>query len=404
MSGEATPTSGGNVSGFRAAMQSGSLGSPAPAAPAAVPNVPGAPAANDNGRTAAVAPGDDPSVAEQLMQDDDEGIPGLEEAAEAAEPDDEAPAADPLEEVVHDDGKGNALKMRDLVESLKKGIVPEAMHDKLSFEMSVNGIKRVLTAGELGKGYLRQADYTKKTQEVQEQRRENEGFQRSFDEACTKASKDPTGTELRRMMRRMGLGQALENAAASIAIEYSNMEKMTEGERNAWMKARRLEEEMETLREQQLMTQENSRDKKRREAQAAFQRAYDGLTPTALARAGLKGTPSETKAYRAALRVLLNEPGAELNLDLCTQAAMTAKDELADQAVAYRAEIEAHGGGAGASPAARQVAAQQQQRQQQGLSPRRAAPAPITGGNVASGATGGTPSQFRRHLANLGRR
>lgn len=399
MSDQASAATGGSASAFRAAMTGGGLNTPAPApqAPAAVPNVPAAPVANDNGRGQQVAPGDDPSVVQQLLADDDEGIPGLEEAAEAAEPDDSTPPPDPLEEVVHTDDKGAQLKMRDLVESLKKGVVPEALHEKLQFEMTVNGSRMVLSAKELGSGYMRHADYTKKTQAVQETRRENEAFQKSFDGACERAAKDPSGAELRKMMRRMGLGQALENAAASIAIEYANMEKMTPGEREAHQRARMLEEQMETLREQALMNQENERDKKRRQHQEAFQREYGNLTPTALTRAGLKGTPTERKAYNAALKVLLDEPGARLTLDLCTQAAFSARDELADQAVQYRTEVEA------ATPAQRQLAAQQQQRgapqPQQGLPVRRVAPAPVTGAAGISGNTGGTPGQFRKFLA-----
>jgi hypothetical protein len=399
---EPTASTGGSASAFRQAVSGGGLGSVA----APVANVHVAPVANDNASPArqqraapVVAPGDDPSVAEQLLTDDDEGIDGLGEAAEAAEPDEDAPAVDPLEEVFHTNEKGEVLKMRDLVESLKKGVVPEALHDQVKFEMTVNGTRMVLSAKELGGGYMRHADYTKKTQAVQEQRKENEAFSSAFDASCERAAKDPTGQELRKLMRKMGLGEAAERMAASIANEYYQMESMTEGERKAHLRARAAEEALETAREREAMNSESARDKKRRAQQQAFQREYDNLKPTAMQRAQLKGTASEVAAYNHALRVLLNEPGATLTLDLCTQAAMAARDELADQATRYRAETQAP-----SSPAAAQVAAQAQQRQQQqGLSPRRAAPAPVAGG-MANSQTGGTPGAFRKYLASRGGR
>lgn len=396
---EPTAATGGSASAFRQAVSGGGLGAALPVA-----NAPAAAPANDNSparqqrQAPVVAPGDDPSVAEQLLEGDDEGIDGLGEAAEAAEPDDDAPAVDPLEEAFHTNEKGEVLKMRDLVESLKKGVVPEGLHEHVKFEMTVNGTRMVLSAKELGGGYMRHKDYTQKTQAVQEQRRENEAFQNSFDQSCERAAKDPTGNELRKLLRKMNLGEAAERMAASIAQEYYQMESMTEGERKAHLRARMLEEQLETARERAAMNQETERDKKRRQQQQAFQREYDNLRPTAMQRAQLKGTPREEKEYRTQLGILLREPGASLTLDLCTQAAQAAREVLMDEAQQYRQETQA----APTSPAAAQVAAQNQARQQpqQGLSPRRAAPAPMAGG-IANSATGGTPGAFRKHLARL---
>lgn len=398
MAGEATAATGGSASAFRQAVSGGGLGAALPVA-----NVPAAAPANDTSparqqrQAPVVQPGDDPSVAEQLLEGEDEGIEGLGEAADAAEPDDDAPAVDPLEEAFHTNEKGEVLKMRDLVESLKKGVVPEALHDQVKFEMTVNGTRMVLSAKELGGGYMRHADYTKKTQAVQEQRRENEAFANQFDQSCERASKDPTGQELRKLLRKMNLGEALERAAASIATEYHAMESMTPGERQAHLRARMLEEQLETARERAAMNQESERDKKRRAQQQSFQREYENLTPTALQRAQLKRTPRMEQEYRTQLGILLREPGATLNLDVCTQAAQAAREVLTEQAQLHQQETQA-----ATSPAAAQVAAQAQARQQpQGLSPRRAAPAPVAGAGMANSNTGGTPGAFRKHLARL---
>jgi hypothetical protein len=238
------------------------------------------------------------------------------------------------------------------------------------------------------------ADYTKKLDAVHAQRRENEAFQKGFDQSCERAAKDTTGMELRKLLRRMGLGQAADNMTATIAHEYAQLETMTEGERRSWLRARQLEEELETAREQQRMNQESARDRKRREQSEAFNRELGNLTPTALQRAGLKGTPTERKAYVAALRVLLAEPGAKLTLDLCTQAALSARDETEEGRRQYQTEL-----GSQQRPGAPQRPAQPAQ-QQPAFPARRAAPAPVgSGASTGTSSTGGTARDFRKFIA-----
>jgi hypothetical protein len=365
------------------------------AAADAQPAQPSAPArqqlsANDN------AQGQDASLAQQVLGDEEQGIPEVDELQQQIEEDEAAPQTDPLDEDV------GGLKMRDLIESLKQGVIPKELHDKMQFEIDVNGVSRVMTATELGKGYMRQADYTRGKQEVAEGRRENESFTESFNKLMDGARNDPKAYQ--KIMRRMGLGQAFFAAAQELATDMDRIMRLPPHEQEREWELRKLREEREELLEKQAMNRETEQAQKKRRMQEKFKREFEEFLPVAFQRAGnLARTAYNEKVYVENLRAL-KAPGEPLTLELCTQAAQATIEQLGDEArenqAAIAARAKASGAGAGSSPAAQQIAQVQQAAQQprRQLPPRPgAAGAPMSGG-AKGPSQGGGISDFRNYL------
>jgi hypothetical protein len=356
--------------------------------------------ANDNG-----ALQNDPSgnpLADQILADDDGAIPEVEQAQEAYDETEEQPAADPLDEVMFDDGNGKTLKMRDVLESLKNGVVPAELHDKIQLEVDVNGQPRVMSVSELRKGYLREADYTKKAQQVAELRRENEQWTAEFNRRMQMANDDPSGREFQKQMRRMGMGQAFFRAAQQLSVEMDRILKLPPHEQEREWKLKQLEEERAELLERQAMNEESEQAKRKRQAKERLDRTLAEFTPIAFERAGkLARTPYNERVFRANLAALREHPGQEITLDLCTRAAVATMEQLGDEARENQQAIQARLRAAGGSPAQQQMAAAQQAQQQpqQRRLPVRpaAAGAPLGGGSGQQGATrGGSARDFHK--------
>lgn len=354
-------------------------------------------------------PGDMPPASDQpALPDDSTGMlpidddqAGMEDALSQQEPppgtetdEDGNALADPMDEDVH------GVKARELLEAIKAGKVPGTLDDKLMVEVSPNGEQRVVSLGEVKKGYMRQVDYTRSQQKTAEERRSYEQFQRGWEATLEEWQGDTS--KMRKGMRRFGLGGALYKVAEEIAKEEYALSQLPPELAAERRRVRALEIEAEDRAEQLQELERTKTDQKRRQSQERFNRQMGEFTPLALSRAGLKDTPGIRQRYIAMLEPLWKANDRRLSMEICEQAAVSAKEAMIDEAKML--QLEQQGGSQMPSAAqAMGLAPQQRQAAPQPLPVRRAAPAPAS--NAARGPqTGGTLSDFRAHLRRVGSR
>ena len=132
------------------------------------------------------------SAAEALMAKWDKAEEPVEEVSEEAEGDSPDPveATDDGDEPESDDQEpdaeepeSNQYTVEDLADALE--MTPEDFLAAIKVKAKVSGDVKELTLGELQKGYQREADYTRKTQELAEQRKATEAYIAQQREAFT---------------------------------------------------------------------------------------------------------------------------------------------------------------------------------------------------------------------------
>jgi hypothetical protein len=369
--------------------------------------------ANDNARPGRIAAPDDhpAAIAADGAEVEPEGfdaIDALQQEADAAL--DEQPVTDPLDEEVQyevEGGEKRGMKMRDVIASLKEGIVPKELHGSLQFEVTDAGQQRVVSAAEMASGYLRMSHYTKGRQEIASERQEHKEFRDGFNQTMESAKKSPE--DFRRTMRRMGFGEALYQAAALIAQDEHHLSQQPPEVATAIRARRAAEERVAELEERQRMNDETANANKARERQQRARRQVDELRPVAFKRMNIVDSPTAREYFDRNLRALLGS-GERFSLEVCHSAAQATAEELGELAERHRSAAQPAGG----SPAAQQLAAAQRvgagsqrgaqpQQQQRGPLPARhgAAPAPV--GNRAAASGGGTIKDFEKHMKAMRR-
>lgn len=404
MSDQAAAT-GGNApataSNFRSAMMSGGLPDPVQSA-APVPPSPDAQNTGDDAQSRWA--GDLPPSSDEppMALDDDqaamEDALGQQEPPPGAELDENnQPVADPLDADVH------GVKAREVLEALGKGVFPEALADKVLFEVNPNGQKRMVNAAELKSGYMRQVDYTRGTEKLAAARREAAQFERGWTDTLESWKGDPES--LRRGMRRFGLGDALFKAARAIAAEEYELQQMTPEQAAVVRENRRLKEERDELEERTRAAEQTKEQRRRAAMQEKRSRILQELSPVAFQRANLPENEVSRQHYIQHLRVLMRAENAnEPTIDLCTRAATAAAESLADIARRWgEATVPRQ---PAANDNGRAAVAVRPQQPQQGLPARRAAPGPATGpnGQPAQRQGGMKPAEAAAYLRSLGSR
>lgn len=113
-----------------------------------------------------------------LFSDEEGGTPVLSEESAPDDADDEDAEAEPeADEQETEVEEVEALGLEDLAETL--GVAPDEVLDRVKIKIKVDGKETEVNLGELRSGYQREADYTRKTQELSARRKEiDEGVER----------------------------------------------------------------------------------------------------------------------------------------------------------------------------------------------------------------------------------
>lgn len=402
----------GGADGFRAALAN----APAPADSGGEPTVESGSEEVDN-----IAPGAAEEAAEELERDPeteeledpapvDEDAEEPSEEPEADDEPEEEPDPDPLDEEIH------GAKARDILEAIRGGSIPDdlaahiAVHPEQLVEVTIDGIKREVTAGEAAKGYMRQNAFTKRTQEAAEQTRKAESTVRGFQGTLQRWKQDQTGDTLFRGLRQFGMLDQAIAFANSLQEQMQQIGQLDEAHQAVAIENMRLRwgQEDAEYRRQQGLDEETRRARETK--QETLQRALESHVPAALQEQGLdENNKLVSRLFGENLRAALAD-GGEVSEAKIYEAAKATREELEDLGYQARggasetAELEGGEPSATApgdnaeSPARRQQA---QARSSKALPPRgRQAPSPAPRRTPGGSKGGGRVSDFHNRMRN----
>jgi hypothetical protein len=304
--------------------------------------------------------------------------PDGQEGAEAAETAEGEPGSAP-EEI-------GGMPVDDVLEALRTGILPAELLESLSIVGTYNGEEEIISLADARDGRLRELDYSRKTQEAAEKRKEAEHLAQSalqtFDQWRDQSI--PVQDRVEQFEAIVGEDQAMEFAGAILErwqLEQDMKPEMREYVQRARRQARDAKFNGEQVRESlSQAVQSPEADPQQQKQQRDMIRRHFTESMKAL---GLPNTPEVKDLFRAHLPSFWDQQGPlEARHIRSTLAAV--KQRLREMGHTF-------------SPARQAV--QQRQQQQAPTAPR--TPAPLPARAESTGGGGAPPEQMRPTVDNF---
>jgi hypothetical protein len=347
------------------------------------------------------APGIDPVTGRAMdgpgelpTEQGEEGEPGEPAPAEAApEPDELDPdlEAEPAEEAPAEEIYG--LKQEDLLAALKEGKLPDELLEHLTVTQKHGDEEIPTTIQELRENGMRQLDYSRKSRELADARKQFQAAEQDFIGMADvwKTDEPKARAQTRRELEKLGV--PLVSIAEDMIKEADWLATLTPEQQQAYewqqQERRKLEAEKLELAMKQQQGQQTDADRRRQ----AIQDSIGKLRPAAFKAIKLPETKASVRMFADHLGASWDRKGP-ITQKLVSDAAKATQQELKELGMQHETT-----GQAPQQPAQRPAPAQQQRR---GLSPRpqsRGAAGPASGRQRAPGKFKATPDNFDDWLA-----
>jgi hypothetical protein len=314
-------------------------------------------------------PGDEPDT-------DPETAPTEPPEAEPEAPVEDPAEPEPLEEDLPPEEPTDpnlepvlGMKPDELLGMLRNGQLPKSVAEQLFVDVPIgNGRTQRVNLVELHRGFLRNIDYSRKTEAAAQERKQAQGMLQARQNEL-QTMRDPTGKGMRRWIEDNGMFEPFFRAAESLASEVSSYQAMSPEQRDAYDRQLANEE-----RERKLQTREqeiNQRDQAIRHDQ--FRRKHEQdlteMVPRSFERHQLHDSKLAQDLFKGHLGKVVDQLERFDGLN----------DEIIDMATRLTVETLQEMAQSGYLPAgdAQQPAAQPQTQPRQGvMTPRTRAPGP----------------------------